>query len=438
MYKETFKSVILFILVVTSAILTYMVWSYQPEFSEVETSINATSNVGSSEEVTFSQMMRAYQLVRVDDSEITGSIQEDIIVGIREYLKDTEIEDVSAYNNLSRLDAVTKEDGSEDFLIVDYPSDMPAKTLFQVLGFKYEGSIPDYQFSRIIVDLGEDNIVFYLINDALDRVAIAPLDLESDRLMELLDSHEDGFEQYLGIITNQQTSNSKTAIYGPSNPGELPVENFLSSQIDPDLMNNILFTSDEYTSEQSDQVYVYEGSENIAKYNLDNFGYTYTNLDESLSGDHDPHQTIQKSFTYLKAHTGLSSGNILFDYLPDENQSIYRTTMNGHIVFSESINNTISVKYGQNSVYEYSRPLITVNARVPGEQDKALMPLENVRYQIALNEDLDLQKVSKIVIGYNMEFSSEQTELSVIEYTPEWYVQYDGEWFRFEEGGLEN
>lgn len=437
MHKETLKSIILFILVISSAILTYMVWSYQPEFSDVETGIDTTSNIGATEEVTFNQMMRAYQLVRVNDADIEGTIQEDVIVGIREYISDTEVEDFNVYNNMNRLDSVTGEDGSEDFLIVDYPSDMPVKSLLQVLGFNYEEEVPDYEFGRIIVDLSEENVDFYFVNDELDRVAIAPTNLESEYLLSILDDYEDSFEQYSGVITNQQTSNSKTAIYGPSNPESLSVENFLFTQIDPDLMNNILFTNDEYTSEQSDQIYVYEGMSNIAKYNTDTHGYTYTNLDESLTGEHDPHQIIHQSFTFLESHTGLTNSNILFDYNAEENQSIYRTTMDGHIVFSETINNVVSVKYGQNSVYEYSRPLLTVNAKVPGEEDKELAPLENVRYQIALNADFDLQNVSRITIGYDMAFSSEQTELNVVQYTPEWFVEYDGEWYKFEEGGLE-
>lgn len=437
MHRETLKSIILFILVISSAILTYMVWSYQPEFSEMETSIDTAPNIGATEEVSFNQMMRAYQLVRVDDSNIAGTIQEDVIVSIREYISDTEVEEINVYNNMNRLDAVTKDDGSEDFLIVDYPSNMPVKSLMQVLGFNYDGTLPDYEFGRIIVDIGEDNVDFYLINDELDRVAIAETNLDSEYLISILDDYEDSFEPYSGVITNQQTSNSKTAIYGPSDPGELPVERFLSSQINAELMNSILFSNDDYTSEQSDQVYVFEGDQDIAQYNNDTYGYTYTDLDEALTGDYDSHQTIQKSFTFLNSHTGLSNRNILFDYNSDENQTIYRTTMDGHIVFSETMNNIISVKYGQNSVYEYSRPLLRINAKVPGEEDKELMPLENVRYQIALNEDLDLQKVSRITIGYNMSFSSEQAELNVVQYVPEWYVEYDGEWFRFDEGGLE-
>ena len=45
MFRERAKSAILFVLVITSAILTYMVWSYQPEFSQVDTSVESTPNI---------------------------------------------------------------------------------------------------------------------------------------------------------------------------------------------------------------------------------------------------------------------------------------------------------------------------------------------------------------------------------------------------------
>lgn len=437
MPKEPIKSVILFALVVSSAILTYMVWSYQPEFSEIETNIDPVSNIGASEPISFNQVMRAYQLVRVEGNDIQGTIQEEAVVGIREYISETEIEDINVYNSLDSLETETNEDEEEEFLIVDYPSDMPAKSLFQVLEFTYEGELPDYNFSRIIVDLAGENVRFSLINEDLDRVAVAPTNLDSEYLKSLLEDHEEHFEQYSGVITNQQTSNNKTAIYGPSEPGDRPVEHFLSSTISANLVNDILFMEDGYTTEQNEQVYVYEGMSNIAQYNSEAYDYTYTDLDESLTGEGNPHQVINRSFSFLNSHSGLNNRHMLFNYNEEENESVYRSTMNGYLVFSEGVSDDISVKYGQNSVYEYNRPLLRVNAEVPEEGEQELVPLENVRYQIALNEELDLQNVSNITIGYNMSFSEDQTELNVIRYTPEWYVKYDGDWFRFDEGGLE-
>ncbi|MHC0551366.1 two-component system activity regulator YycH [Salinicoccus sp. CNSTN-B1] len=215
MNRERLKSTILFLLVISSAILTYMVWSYQPEFSQVDTSIESTSNIGQGESLEFGSVMRAYQLIWVDGNTVKGTIKEDAVVGVREFLKDTEIENIDIYNNINRLTPDVKEDGDEEFLIVDYPSEMPSKSLFQVLGFSYEGALPDYSFDRIIVDIASPKVTFYMLNEALEQVAVAETDIDSSYLLSIVEEYEDSFEDYVGIITNQKTSNNKTAIYGP-------------------------------------------------------------------------------------------------------------------------------------------------------------------------------------------------------------------------------
>lgn len=437
MNKENIKSVALFFLVVTSAVLTIMVWSYQPEFSEIDTNIERTSNIGPGEPVSFSSIMRAYQLVWVDDTDIQGTIEEEAVVGIREYIDGTEITDINVYNSISRLTPSIDDDDGEEFLIVDYSSDMPTKSLFKMLDFNYEGDYPDYSYNRIIVDLVDEHVTFYLINEDLDRVAVAETNLESSYLKSLLSAHDHLFEEYSGVITNQQTSNNKTAIYGPTDPGDMPVESFLYNVFSPDAVNNMLFLNDSFETEVSEETYVYEGEANIATYNSETYAYSYNNLQESLTGNSTPHQTIQSSFHFLNSHIGLDQTHVLFDYFPDENNSVFRSSMNGYFVFSEQIPTTMSVKYGQNSVYEYNRPLIRVTARVPGGDDQTLPPLENVRYEIALNDNYDLQDITKITIGYNMSFSTDQNEINVVQYTPSWYIKYDGEWMRFDEGGLE-
>ncbi|GAA3721538.1 two-component system activity regulator YycH [Salinicoccus jeotgali] len=436
MNRERLKSTILFLLVISSAILTYMVWSYQPEFSQVDTSIESTSNIGQGESLEFGSVMRAYQLIWVDGNSVKGTIKEDAVVGVREFLKDTEIENIDIYNNMNRLTPDVKEDGGEEFLIVDYPSEMPSKSLFQVLGFSYEGALPDYSFDRIIVDIASPKVTFYMLNEALEQVAVAETDIDSSYLLSIVEEYEDSFEDYVGIITNQKTSNNKTAIYGPEAPGAVSIEHFLMTQIGIDTMNDILFMGDEIEVNKNDDVYVYEGTHNLSTYNPNTYNFVYTNLDESLSSNRNSHQTIQRSFDFLNSHGGLENEHMLFDYEADGNESTYRYTLNGYAVFSDEISSVVTTKYGNNALFEYQRPLLNISAEVPNDEMKSLARLEDVRYQIALNEDLDLQKVSKITIGYDMQFSDVQTELNLLHFTPQWYVKYNDEWMRFNEGGL--
>src|SRR5699024_11119442 len=127
MNKEDIKSVALFFRVVTRAVLTLTVWSYQPEYPSLDTNTERRSNVGPGEPVSFSSIMRAYQLVWVDDTDIEGTTEAEAVVGIREYIDGTEITDINVYNSISRLTLSIDDEDGEEYLIDDYAYDMPTK-----------------------------------------------------------------------------------------------------------------------------------------------------------------------------------------------------------------------------------------------------------------------------------------------------------------------
>ena len=78
MYRGLIRSFILLILVAVSAVLTYQVWSYEPEFSEIDTTLEGTNNVGQNERVSFEEVMSTYQMVRVNGEEIKGTTNPEV------------------------------------------------------------------------------------------------------------------------------------------------------------------------------------------------------------------------------------------------------------------------------------------------------------------------------------------------------------------------
>lgn len=437
MYREWIKSILLIVIVASSAVLTYLVWSYEPEFSQIDTTIEGTTNIGQGERVSFEQVMSTYQLVWIQGENNTrGTTDPRALIGVREHLEGSNIKSMNVYNSLNRLDVRGEESNDEEFLLIDYYSDVPSKSLFQMLGLSHDSTLPDFTFDRIVVDMKEGNAVFNLVDESRSRVAVVETDIAADFLKGHVESYSDIFESYTPIITNQQTANNKTAIYGPSSPGTINTERFMITQINTDVMNRILFLDSPEESPSSGDVSIYEDENHISTYNTDTYEYSYTNLNESSSSSGNNHQTIQDIYYFLNSHNGLSQNNVLFDYESGENAATFRSTLNGRVVFSERLSTAITVKYGANSVYEYSRPLIRTNAKVSDEEEVELLDIENVRYQIALHDKFDLQKVSKIVLGYDMTYDDEETDLEFIDYTPQWYVKYDGAWMKFNEGGL--
>src|SRR5699024_8230780 len=106
------------------------------------------------------------------------------------------------------------------------------------------------------------------------------------------------------------------------------------------------------------------------------------------------------------------------------------------LVFSDEISNTTVVRDGINEIYEFQRMQLRMNTQIPSQDTVELPNIETVRYEIASSDDLSLQFVTNFILGYNMRFSEEQSELNLVTYTPSWFILYDGEWMRYEEGGL--
>ena len=321
-------------------------------------------------------------------------------------------------------------------MIVDYLSELPARSLFSILGFEIGPEMIEYNFDRVLIDLNKEFVVFNLLNGDRTNYVSYETDIKTSDLRNVLDKNMKTFEDYSAIITNDLTSNRMTAIYGPSVPGRKKVQQFIPSTISVNALNESLFLNEKVTARKEDNFTIYESDTGLATYSSKTYGYSYTNLKETRDNDRSPHRTIEKSFVFLNGHMGLSSRYILFSYDLDKDEVTYRQTLDDYIVFSDEIATEIRIASGKSTIVEYDRPMIQTNAVLPTDESMELADIELVRYNIASNPNLDLTKVSKLIVAYDMHFTKDQTELNTIEYTPAWYVLYDGEWRKFEGGAM--
>ena len=60
--------------------------------------------------------------------------------------------------------------------------------------------------------------------------------------------------------------------------------------------------------------------------------------------------------------------------------------------------------------------------------------------QHANNNNIDFEKVTNIAVGYDMDDKPDKDDIEVqrnSEFTPQWYVEYDGNWYAYKDGRLE-
>lgn len=436
MSKEHLKTIALVILVISSCVLTYKTWSYEPEFRKVDTTLTTAPSTAQGEQVEFKTTMRTFQIIRVKDDKSIGTMDQGTLVGMRQFLEGSKINLSGKPEKINNLKLSPSETTEENFMIVDYLSELPARSLFSILGFEIGPEMIEYNFDRVLIDLNKEFVVFNLVNGDRTNFVSYETDIKTSDLRNVLDKNMKTFEDYSAIITNDLTSNRMTAIYGPSVPGRKKVQQFIPSTISVNALNESLFLNEKVTARKEDDFTIYESDTGLATYSSKTYGYSYTNLKETRDNDRSPHRTIEKSFIFLNGHMGLSSRYILFSYDLDKDEVTYRQTLDDYIVFSDEIATEIRIASGKSTIVEYDRPMIQTNAVLPTDESMELADIELVRYNIASNPNLDLTKVSKLIVAYDMHFTKDQTELNTIEYTPAWYVLYDGEWRKFEGGAM--
>lgn len=436
MIKEILKSLILFILVVTSVILTILVWRFEAEFSEVDTSISPLPNTGQGEVVEIENIIRPYQFVLIDGSEIIGTQSSVMSPDVRNVFAEASINGLQIGNDLSMLDSVLEDIDTEKVLLMDYPTGVPIRTLLSTLNLNYDGHLSDDYINRIIFNLRDDQVGLYLLNKEDARATRIETDVNSNQILGIIEAHEANMYKYSSIITNRNNASRLTSIYSPSEPVPLSREVYISSVTSVDLLNQVLFLNKNYEMSSEDRVNIYQTDHATAYYNNETFRYLYQNDNEEETPATVSHHVVMNSFNFLNSQRALSRNALFFDYHNENSEVIFRDTLNGLFIFSDALTNTTIVRYGDSAVFEYQRSLLKVNTQITSQEAVQLQNIESVRYEIARNDRYNLQNVTNFVIGYNMRFAEEQSELNLITYTPAWFIEYEGVWMRYEEGEL--
>lgn len=431
MLKEHIKTVILTVLIILSCFLTYKTWIYTPEFKSIDTTLSLPPMSSQGEVVSFKDTTRAYQAVHIKDNEEIGTMSKEFLDEFRDLFQGKEVTEVQQEQPINQLKSEALIESNE-ILIIDYYSEMPARTFLTMFEMDTDKDHIEFNFDRIILEMRDDDTILNLVTEDRTSFTSYKIDIPKSEIETVINNHSDLFIDYSMVISNAETSNRLTAIYGPKSPGKQKVHQFIPSTLSVSTMNETLFSSSDVEQKQSKDITVYESDTEIATYSANNYQYSFMNLKEADSNTLSPYRTIEKSFIFLNGHMGLTAKDILFDYDDEESTVIYKPMLNDYVVFSDEIMSEILVTVGKGTIAEYSRPMIQVNANIPSDLSTTLDDLEKVRYKIVIDENYDFSKVSKIILAYELKHNEDQSELNVVDYIPSWYILYDGEWVKYD------
>src|SRR5699024_9140045 len=160
--KELIKSIILYILVLMSAVLTYMTWNFSPDLANVDQqdsdSKDAKANtIGKPFEQGMSKVVAPYQVIhsKGEDTEGMEATRNNVEKAISPFKKQRVLYAEQMHSNHNLI----IPDLSEEFLVLDFSYDMPLATyLGQALNIN--AKVPNnFKFDRLLIDENEDGKV---------------------------------------------------------------------------------------------------------------------------------------------------------------------------------------------------------------------------------------------------------------------------------------
>ncbi|MBU9710903.1 YycH family regulatory protein [Evansella tamaricis] len=442
---EHIKTVILWLLIISSVFLTWMIWTYQPEYKVLEsseTSFIESERIG--EERTISSFLIPSQIV-IHEEEDQYWLQplEETYQEIMENVRNIEVDQlIPTYTKPPSMDNQYK--GIE--LIF---SQKLHKSWLQRIVNMNEIDIPLETIDRILIYVNEKStdpeVIIRFISFEEEMMYQGNTQISENQLQ----SYHTGFENELYVPVraldfNMNLESSYRKInYVPSEGFSMKGYTYFSvNSINPDSFKQALFGDPEFVKhyfQGNDEVYtdgnrimyVVENS-NVLRYAHPRSGSTLTIQEGNV---------VEDSIDFINGHSGWTD-KYRVDYWNHSNlidQVIFRMTMNGLPVLGINNNRveyyTMELRRDVNQITEYTRPLFTMEEEdyVPLELEFNIPSYDRIMEIIEESETIEIDQIEDIKIGYFME-----KRQSFTTFKPSWFVKERDRWklVSREEGGL--
>ena len=436
--KEVIKSVILIIFVLFSVFMTYRVWTFTPELTDLESDMNAeTPAIGPKISKPIDSVIMPLRIINRNGTDLKGTSNVEEIKKITDVMLD---KDVKKVDILTSESAVQLDDLSERYTVLDFPDSVPSEMyLNQVLGLSMS-NYPKINFDRILVDTkSTDRAVVYLLSENKQKAIKLQTTIKSHEFAKINKEAASKFKPYTSIITNQNTTNEINQIYAPETADNINIYRYVSNKISVSDLNDVILGDSVIARNNDNHVSTYNNNTGIATVNEKKQTYRYTNLSEDENNIKDLSKSISNSFKFINEHAGFTDEFRLFGTDPKQGNVNYKMFLNNYPVFDEDNLSSIEASWGRDTITEYNRGLITTGVAVPSKKESDEIPTaEEVRFNLASNAEIDFNKVTNFAIGYDLSLPVDDIDnlQDTIEFTPKWYIKYDGEWKQYENGGL--
>lgn len=426
MKLEKLKTITLTVLVILSLVLTYFLWTFQPNYEQLH-NLETVEKVTLAEERPLNEVFVPIQVFYHDNGAHKGLYKAKHFTPLYELLLEASFENFETHTLNNQLNNVTNDGKSIDFI---YPDGLSMEVFHQLLDFNQEKPALSNVERIVLFEKASGNrmktFAWFISNDNNSYIEA---EIKNQTFQGYADLYEQQKEHYLELEKLNVGSN-RYPIFFPSE--EIVANKYQAypvpiSEID---LTSALFPDPSLVRESyaEHDIRSYTDGNRELKLYLQSQYLTFIN--PTRRGDR---TNLNEESHVLQAHHFVNShGGFIepFTFMSVTKRSENRTQVEFRMLFEgypafDSRIAQLKVIWQQQEVYEYERSTETISESViyTEPEQVTLLTADELLTSVKQSFFIDENEIEKVTLGYTV-----STYDDYIVFTPNWYIFYNGRW----------
>ena len=439
-YIEPIKSLILFFLVLMSLVLTFMIWSYKPDYPFTEDPQADSILIGDTKKIP--DIIKPYRMLFSTEEGFSGAVSTTAIDPVMQYFNELKAKNFTFVNEILSPEKVNEMVRVPNRMTMFFQSDIPLQTFQSILAVE-EVAFNEVVFNRLIMDWNTVNEtqqvqVFFV---STSNETVYRMDIEIEDTAEFNELFIVQPKNYLKYV--EQSRENNLSLYVLADPFEAIQYTYYTIER-PDLFKNLLLEDTNIVHKTVDgPLETYRGTMSELRFNTETKIMNYVDATAESISAITPYNLLAYSFDFVNKHGGFTEDDYRFSSMNLQKHVVeYQLYLQGFPVFNSTELTRISTTWGEDGIYRYRRPYYLLYFDLENEVTaKELDSGVNMVHYIERHTELDLAKIDDIVIGYDL---IQKPDSRLFRLEPSWFAitgntgkRLPTEWIRGDEYGLE-
>ena len=424
-YIEPVKSVVLFLLVMLSIVLTFINWTYTSDYEYIEKTEVKEIEIGTKK--TIDEVIKPYKVIFQAMDGLTGTSSNVAIKEIMGAFGEWTALDLEQVDSNISSEYLNEMIRTKNRLTLFFSGEVPFSMFHSILKFT-NNELPETTFNSIVIDwenyMHKELDVYFVSNT---NTTLLRSHVKISDATQFINEIIEPAKKYNSYKEIKRVGN--TSLYVLNEKTEMLKYMYINNDLSPELFKNVLFTNPNIVNRKEENTLnkKYSYSDAISEMTVDSVykSITYVYPAAESNGGNLPSKIAKDSFDFVNDHGGFTGDYRYVSMNVSENQMQYQLYSQGLPVYSHQITTCITTDWGDNHIFRYNRPSFSLDLDITAENEiKELLSGTEVIERMQRYKKFVLEDIDDLVIGYYL--SQDEHELFALE--PNWFVLYKGNW----------